>query len=226
MGIGTATKSLLGVKRKQQWFFSHGLGDSARGWVDGALYLATHVDGLRIVLPTAPLMRVTLNGGMEMRAWYDLVGLSSRKDETCTGLDASRDYINSIVTHEAEDGTPIILGGFSQGGALSLFTGIQSPGSDVPIICCSGYLPLSATVSQWKSPDVPAKDISFFHGTVDPMVRPEWVKESIEALKNVGCDTKIKWYEGMQHEAWPSELDDVASLLNGFVSKHTANSAL
>lgn len=107
----------------------HGLGDSARGWLDGALMLWRHVPHCRMILPDAPVAPVTLNGGFEMPSWYDIVGGSGdRFEEPCEGLDASRARITRLIEGEIEAGMSpdrIAVAGFSQGGALTLVCGLQ-----------------------------------------------------------------------------------------------------
>lgn len=133
-----------GVETKGVMIFSHGLGDSAHGWVDGCLYMAMAVSGLKVVLPTAPNMPVTLNGGMVMRSWYDLAGIGNRSEEKCEGIEESANIIESLVLQEKQNlpnsETQIIIGGFSQGGALSLYTGLRQKSelSKLPLLCMSG----------------------------------------------------------------------------------------
>lgn len=84
---------------------------------------------LKFVLPTAPTQRVTMNMGAPMPSWYDIVGLDERSNENCKGIEESQAKIKAILQKEHEEtGLPysrMVLAGFSQGGALSLFTGLQ-----------------------------------------------------------------------------------------------------
>jgi predicted esterase len=95
----------------------HGLGDSADGFADVAEMLSSQLPHVKFILPTAPSSPVTLNGGMVMNSWYDIVGLDDRAAETCEGLDESRNIVNEIVQQEVTLGIPhsrIVLAGFSQ----------------------------------------------------------------------------------------------------------------
>ena len=95
----------------------HGLGDSADGFTDVAEMLSYRLPYVKFILPTAPSSPVTLNGGMVMNSWYDIVGLDDRSTETCDGLEESRNIVTNIIQSEVSLGIPysrIVLAGFSQ----------------------------------------------------------------------------------------------------------------
>src|ERR1700727_1422667 len=79
----------------------------------------------RFVFPNAPVRPVTINGGMAMRAWYDLKGLDRRAAEDTAGFRSTDAQIRELIAREAERGIPsgrVVLAGFSQGAAVSLYT--------------------------------------------------------------------------------------------------------
>ncbi|RHY30101.1 hypothetical protein DYB32_004611 [Aphanomyces invadans] len=122
----------------------HGLGDTAHGWADSILHIAQRLPHLKCVLPTAPTQPVTLNMGMAMPSWYDIRSLTDREGDPCSGIDASRERIENIIQAEIDGGispSRIVLGGFSQGGAMSLYTGYQLDKALGGILVLSGYLP-------------------------------------------------------------------------------------
>jgi predicted esterase len=124
--------------------FLHGLGDTSHGWAGAMHRLATALPHVRFICPTAPTRPVTLNMGMQMPAWYDLTGLGKRENEACDGLDDSRHSIMALVEAEIDAGIPadrILLGGFSQGGACSLYCALLAEVSLAGVVCMSGYLP-------------------------------------------------------------------------------------
>lgn len=127
---------------------------------------------LKFILPTAPTQRVTMNMGMPMPSWYDIVGLDERSNENCKGLAESRATLEGILEKEHDStGLPysrMVLAGFSQGGALSLFTGLQLEQKLAGIAVLSGYLPATKQC-QPKHFDVP---IWHGHGTQDPVRKP------------------------------------------------------
>ncbi len=81
---------------------SHGLGDSAEGFADVAEQFAAQYPWLKIILPTAPMQKVTMNMGMMMPSWYDIVGLDERSNENCAGIEESRARIAGILQKEHE----------------------------------------------------------------------------------------------------------------------------
>jgi lysophospholipase-2 len=111
--------------------------------------LSSKLDHIKFILPTAPTQPVTLNMGMPMASWYDIVGLDDRASETCTGLAESRARIEGILAGEHAAGVQydrMILAGFSQGGALSLYTGMQMQADKklAGVVVMSGQSPFSS----------------------------------------------------------------------------------
>lgn len=127
--------------------FLHGLGDTCHGWDDFVQYIRPRFPNTRFILPTAPHQPVTLNMGMMMPSWYDIKGSGDRDKETCEGIDDSKKIVDDILASEFAKGIApgsTVVGGFSQGGALSLWTGLQRADTDAPlagVLCMSGYLP-------------------------------------------------------------------------------------
>ena len=144
---------------------------------------------VKFILPTAPTQPVTMNMGMPMPSWYDITGLDERSNENCKGIQESQKRLQSILEQEHQTtGLPynrMVLAGFSQGGALSLFTGLQLPKDQklAGIVVMSGYL---AGAKQFQLTDG-LQDIPILHchGTLDPMVRfpmAELTKNKLAAL--------------------------------------------
>ncbi|CAE7180444.1 Lypla1, partial [Symbiodinium pilosum] len=126
----------------------HGLGDTAHGWAGGASVLLNMLPNTRFVLPTAPVQPVTLNGGLPMPSWYDIAGLEDRADENCEGLEESCATVEALIQEQKSHGIPlekIVVAGFSQGGALSLYTGLSRTYRLGGLVCMSGYLPFART---------------------------------------------------------------------------------
>lgn len=123
------------------WF--HGLGDTADGW--SQLMPQLKLDDVKFILPTAPSRPITLNGGMSMTGWSDIIGLDPKSKEDQKGFDESAGRISTIVQLEIDKGiapNKIFIGGFSQGGALALHFSLRS---DLPLAGCaalSTWLPM------------------------------------------------------------------------------------
>jgi lysophospholipase-2 len=196
----------------------HGLGDTAQGWEDVAENLASKLPYVKFILPTAKTQKVTMNMGMQMPAWYDIVGLDKRSNEICPGIDESQKRILDILKSEHDLGIPynrMVLAGFSQGGALSLYTGMQLPpdaGSLAGIVMMSGYLPHASGFN--ITPGAEGTPIFHAHGAVDPLVRVDAAKESQSHVSEKGAkDYQLKIYDGLAHSANPQEVADVLAFL-------------
>ena len=208
--------------------FMHGLGDTAMGWGGAMQMLAMSgkLPGMRFVLPTAPTQPVTMNGGYAMPSWYDIKGLDDRSNENCDGIEESRQTVLDLIERERADHGldygDIFVGGFSQGGALSLYTGLQAPFTLGGVLCLSGYLPnvgefkLSAKA---KAGEVP---VCIRHGAADQVVRLEMNLASRQRLQETGLPDSVvayKEYPELEHSATEEELDDVAAWLGDRLRK-------
>lgn len=164
----------------------HGLGDSGEGLSEVASTWSQLMPHCKFILPTADQRPVTLNGGMRMSAWYDIVGIDDRASESCDGIQQSVERIKAILANEHASGLPysrMVLAGFSQGGAMSLFTGLQLPADQklAGLLVMSGYLP---GASQFKlTPGLETIPILHCHGSMDPVVRPQWAAKTQSGLK-------------------------------------------
>src|SRR4029079_8873834 len=140
----------------------HGLGDDGNGWsqVVGALGLPRSM-AVRFLFPHAPVMPVTINNGMAMRAWYDIreANLNSRAD--LAGVRQSQAHVEAMIAREVARGVPagrIVLAGFSQGGAVALYAGLRHPARLAGIVALSTYLidgPALATEAAAANRDIP-----------------------------------------------------------------------
>ena len=190
----------------------HGLGDSAHGWTDVAEQMSRALPHVAFVLPTASEMPVTLNGGMVMPAWYDIVGLDDRALETCDGIEDARAFVTRIAEEEGLPWNRVVLGGFSQGGALSVYTGMQHTHTLAGVVCMSGYLPNASNFR--LSEEAKKTPVLVAHGTHDDVVRYAFGKATAEELKRRGvADVDFRTYRGMAHSVVPEELRDVLAFL-------------
>ncbi|MYD97939.1 MAG: carboxylesterase [Gammaproteobacteria bacterium] len=190
----------------------HGLGADGHDFepIVPMLGLATPV---RFVFPHAPVRPVTINAGMEMRAWYDIdprSPLSGADDIRLSG-----DQVEELVAREEDRGVPrsrIVLAGFSQGGVVALHLGLRSEDRFAGVMALSTYVHnhegLADEVS-FSSIDVP---LFMAHGQMDPMIPITRAITSREALIALGYD--VEWHEyGMGHEVCPQEIADIGRWL-------------
>jgi phospholipase/carboxylesterase len=193
----------------------HGLGADGRDFVPIVGELDLPAAPIRFVFPHAPVQPVTINSGMSMRAWYDIVAndLARREDER--GVRASQGLVEALVARERERGVPaarIVLAGFSQGGAISLQTGLRHPERLAGIMALSTYVPIAATLAAERNAangDVP---IFMAHGTQDPVIALAHARRSLELLERLGYP--VEWHEyAMPHSVSPQEIDDIGAWL-------------
>ena len=190
----------------------HGLGADGHDFAPIVPELvAVDWPALRFVFPHAPVRPVTVNGGMPMRAWYDIYGfdLVSRQDEA--GTRASIAQVEALIAREQERGVPserILLAGFSQGGAIALAAGLRHPRKLAGIIALSTYLPIADSLAAERSAANAATPIFWGHGTVDPVVILQRGLDSRAALEALGY--RVAWHTYlMPHAVCPEEIADL-----------------
>ena len=168
---------------------------------------------LRFVFPHAPVRPITLNGGLPMRAWYDIGGfdLSQKQDER--GIRVSIEAVERLIAREIERGVPaahIVLAGFSQGGAIALAAGLRHAHSLAAIVALSTYLPIAdATVDERNAANAQTP-IFMGHGAFDPVVPQALGERSRDRLREWGC--RVDWHSyPMAHQVCPPEIADLAN---------------
>lgn len=197
--------------------FLHGLGDTGFGWA-GALN-SIKPDFLKVICPTAPNLPVTINGGAAMPAWYDIVSLDEKDGarEDMEGVDWAVDYLHSLVDGETQQGLPldrVMVGGFSQGGAVALAATLKHPGNLAGCVALSCYLPGGETSLEQLGLSAPVESPVFqAHGDSDQVVSYHRGQLTAELLARLVKDHQLKTYRGMGHEATQEELDDIKEFL-------------
>ena len=197
------------------WF--HGLGADYNDFV--GIVPELNLDPLlnvRFIFPNAPMRPITLNGGLVMRAWYDIcaMDLSVREDEA--GIRSSEAFIHRLIEDQIKNNISpqkIILVGFSQGGALALHTGVRYPQRLGGVASLSGYLVLSDLLKKEKHEANQSLSIFMAHGIVDPVVPYVLGQRSLTFLKGAGFSPKWHTYP-MGHQVCPQELVDLSSWIH------------
>jgi phospholipase/carboxylesterase len=194
----------------------HGLGADGHDFVPVVRELeASGAPVARYVFPHAPTMPVTINGGYVMRAWYDILGTDLVRREDEQGIRASQGMVEALIDQEVERGTPrsrIVLAGFSQGGAITLHTGLRQQEPLAGLIALSCYLPLGGAFAQEAAPGSAGVPIFLAHGTSDPVVPLSRGTASRDALKAAGY--AVEWREyPMPHSVCPEEIQDIAAFM-------------
>jgi phospholipase/carboxylesterase len=194
----------------------HGLGADGYDFVPVVRELELlQAPAARYVFPHAPTRPVTINGGYVMRAWYDILGndLVRREDEQ--GIRDSQRQVETLITREVERGTPrsrIVLAGFSQGGAITLQTGLRQREPLAGLLALSTYLPLAAEFDAQRAPESRAVPIFMAHGRSDPVIPLVRAVSSRDQLKAAGH--LVEWHEyEMPHSVCEEEIRQIAGFL-------------
>jgi phospholipase/carboxylesterase len=194
----------------------HGLGADGNDFVPIANELdLSSVGPVRFVFPNAPMIPVTINGGYQMPAWYDIVmsDLGKREDEA--GLRRSQATIEALIANEkARDiaAGRIVVAGFSQGCAMALMTGLRHTERLGGIVGLSGYLPIAATTAAERHAANHETPVFLAHGLQDPVVPLARAQQSRDALAALGHP--VEWHEyPMAHSVCMEEIADLNRFL-------------
>ena len=193
----------------------HGLGADGHDLEPLVPYLELDGLGVRVILPHAPPRAVTINMGLIMPAWYDIREMSLRREVDGRGIVDSADRIRALVRREVERGVPcerIVLAGFSQGGAVTLQTGLRYPKKLAGLMALSTYLPLAESLPAEGSPANRQTPIFMAHGVYDNVIPMMMGAGSMTFLTGMGHP--VEWHQyPMQHSVCPQEIQDIGAWL-------------
>jgi phospholipase/carboxylesterase len=192
----------------------HGLGADGHDFepIVPELHLPAEMP-LRFVFPHAPVRPVTINGGMAMRAWYDIISLDAEGRADAAGVYESTAILEELIAREIERGISadkIVIAGFSMGGAIAINTALHTKENLAGMMALSTYLPLPSEVEGSEG----SRDLPVFmaHGSLDPMLPMQWGKLSAERLTETGFT--VEWHEySMVHAVSPEEIRDIREWL-------------
>ena len=201
MQQSTSTEPLLetveiatGPKPRLAVIWLHGLGADGYDFEPIVPELPLPV-AVRFVFPHAPVRPVTVNGGIEMRAWYDILGWGDKVPQDAVGIRASAAAVVRLIDREVARGVPaerIVLAGFSQGGAIALHAALREPRRLAGVLALSTYLPLAETLAAEMSPASAGLPIFVAHGTDDPILPLAMAEISRRVLDAAGY--AVEWH--------------------------------
>lgn len=174
---------------------------------------------IRFVFPNAPKRPITLNGGLVMRAWYDIAGLDLSTQEDEAGIRGSENLICHLIDEQVDDNIPvdkIILIGFSQGGAIALHTGLRYHKRLAGVGSLSGYLTLPDLLTKEKHEANQSTSIFMAHGIIDPVVPFVLGRQSLTFIKEAGYIPAWHTYP-MGHMVCPQELQDLSKWISNIL---------
>ncbi|MCY4227016.1 MAG: carboxylesterase [Gammaproteobacteria bacterium] len=178
-----------------------------------------HEHNVRFIFPHAPHRPITVNGGMVMRGWYDILGLpilgENILEEDRIGITESQHIVSELITRQNNQGIPtgnIILAGFSQGGAIALYAGLRMKERLAGIIALSTYMPFGSQLEQEKNSanaDIP---IFYAHGIMDPVINISAAMLSRNILQGLGYSVEWKTYP-IPHSVHPEEIRSIGEFI-------------
>ncbi len=199
---------------KQSVIWLHGLG--ADGHDFAPIVPELDMPNTRFIFPHAPHRAITMNNGYEMRAWYDLFGLSIQHQQDEAGMREMQKSIEALIINEVAQGiteSNIVLAGFSQGGAMALFTALRHAKKLAGVLALSTYVCLKEKLADEANPA--NKDVPIFmaHGSFDSVITLDTCLVSRKLLEML--NVKIEWHEyPMAHSVCGDEINDISRFLN------------
>ena len=191
----------------------HGLGSDGHDFEPVVQKL--NIPNVRFILPHAPEMAVTRNSGYIMPAWYDLYGATGSSKEDEDGIKNSQHYVNSLIQKELDKGIAaerIVIAGFSQGGAIALYTALRYPKKLGGVMALSTYLPVKAKLATEANPANAATPIFMAHGVFDDIITLDMCKISLQTLQS--NHYSVSWHEyNMAHSVCMEEISDIHGFL-------------
>jgi len=192
----------------------HGLGASGHDFEPVVPELGLPAGAaVRFLFPHAPVMPVTINGGMSMPAWYDIKAMDIDRVVDTEQLKASADAVARMIDREIERGISaenIIIAGFSQGGAVAYELGLSYPKRLAGILALSTYFATFDTVE--LSAANRAIPINVYHGSFDPVVPEALGRRSVEQLETMGYQPRYETYP-MEHSVCLEEVQDIGRFI-------------
>lgn len=213
-----AIEVFVGAQATASVIWLHGLGADGQDFVPVVQML--DLPNIRFILPHAPYRSITINNGAEMRAWYDVFGLTHGSPEDEKGIRETQTYIESLIEAEIAKGIPserVMLAGFSQGGAIVLQTALRYKKTLAGIIALSTYLPLKSSFKNEKSFINQKMPIFMAHGTDDEVISLDTCQVSLALLQTE--QYTVEWHEyTMGHSVCLDEINDIRAFLRAALS--------
>lgn len=184
--------------------FLHGLGGSANDTKLKIQQLSSTL-GTHFIIPEAPKRQVTVRQNSIIPAWYDILEIEKYGKEDKPGIIESQKLIHNLLDYACSmvDPSQVFIAGFSQGGAMALYSGLTYTKKLGGIVCISGYVPihkeLKVNTSQKNTP------VLIMHGTKDDVVPFEFGNLSYKLLLEMGLNVEMETYN-TEHYFGDSEL--------------------
>ena len=215
MKLAAAVEMETGPNPRGSVIWLHGLGADGHDFepIVAELRLPQSLP-LRFVFPHAPVRPVTINGGMSMRAWYDILSLDGEGRADADGIHESSAILEGLINHEIERGVDvdrIVVAGFSQGGAIAIQTAIRTQHRIGGMMALSTYMALPGELEHASA----QRDLPIFmaHGSFDNVLPMQWGRASADKL--IAAGYAVEWHEyPMAHAVCPQEIAAIGTWLS------------
>lgn len=213
--------STVEIKPKSEHKYSiiwlHGLGADGHDFEGIVPELRLNAeDYIHFIFPDAPVLAITINGGMKMRAWFDIFSLAPKLEADANGISLSAELVDRLIHDEISKGIPsknILLAGFSQGGTIALHVGLRFPQPLGGIVALSTLLPNIEQLKTERSAANAKTPILMAHGILDSVVAIEFGKETCDALQ--AMHYPVEWHDFMmEHSVCIEEIERIADFIN------------
>lgn len=190
----------------------HGLGADGNDFKEIVKLWLKTVPQIRFIMPHANVRPVTMNDSFPMPAWFDLFGLEEDSHQDEAGLQQAESWVNDLIDEQIAKGIPankILVGGFSQGGALALYAGLRYSQKLGGILALSTYLPVAHALAEkthFTQKDTP---IFLAHGSQDVILPLSFGLKTKQYLENLGCPVNWRVYWELGHSLSFEEIQDL-----------------
>jgi len=175
---------------------------------------------IRFIFPHAPVRPITINQGYRMRGWYDITSLdiANRNDEA--GIVESSAILTRLCDEQLAQGVAaerIIVAGFSQGGAIALYTGLRYARALGGIMALSSYLPMMQRLQQEAATVNRDTPIFMAHGLHDDVIAMQFGLRTRTLLQKLGY--RVQWHDyAMGHSVCREEISDISDWLGSVLT--------
>jgi phospholipase/carboxylesterase len=199
----------------------HGLGADGHDFANLVPELRLPVDhNIRFVFPHAPVRPITLNQGWPMRGWYDIFGLNRETQQDESGIRSMAERIRQLIAEQVSvglDSQKILLAGFSQGGALALYTALTHAEPLAGVLALSTYLPIAPVLQQEAKVQSHSLPVLMVHGVADSIIPLQFAEHSRDVLQTLGYPVTWQTYP-MAHSVCAEEVSLIRQWLQSRLS--------
>lgn len=193
----------------------HGLGASGHDFEPVVPQLSLDNDmAVRFIFPHAPNRPVTINGGMVMPSWYDILEMSLDRKVDIAQIEQSSQQIKDLINREIERGVKpehIVIAGFSQGGAVAYHLALGYPQRLAGLMALSTYLATNNRLNYSAANE--HLPIFIAHGTHDTVVPAILGEQAYKVLSAKGYAVDYHTYP-MAHQVCMAQIHAIGEWLN------------